>query len=83
MHVCYNCGTQWMCATILFQETGVNYISILSTSSAMAMVSNSWRKCQQTMQISSPSETQELRCGTESRSIPAQSKANNLLSFTE
>ena len=40
-------------------------------------------KCQQTMQIGSPSETQELRCGTESRSIPAQSKANNLLSFTE
>ena len=30
---CHNCGTQWMCATILFQETGVNYISILSTSS--------------------------------------------------
>ena len=27
--VCYNCGTQWMCATKLFQETGVNYISIL------------------------------------------------------
>ena len=23
-----------------------------------------WRKCQQTMQIGSPSETQELRCGT-------------------
>ena len=33
--------------------------------------------------IGSPSETQEFRCGTESRSIPAQSKANNLLSFTE
>ena len=34
--------------------------------------------------IGSPSETrQELRCGTGSRSIPAQSKANNLLSFTE
>ena len=29
--VCYNCGTQWMCATKLFQETGVNYIYILST----------------------------------------------------
>ena len=40
-------------------------------------------ECQQTMQIGSPSETRELRCGTESRSIPAQSKTNNLLSFTE
>ena len=40
-----------------------------------------WRKCQQ---IGSPcSKRQELGCGTESRSIPAQSKANNLLSFTE
>ena len=38
-----------------------------------------WRKCQQ---IGSPcSKRQELGCGTESRSIPAQSKANNLLSF--
>ena len=37
-----------------------------------------WRKCQQTMQIGSPSETQELRCGTESPSIPAQSKVTKL-----
>ena len=40
-------------------------------------------RLEKTMQIGSPSETQELRCGTESRSIPAQSKANNLFSFTE
>ena len=66
---------------IFFERCLQSRMSLLS--SAMAMVSNSWRKCQQTMQISSPSETQELRCGTESRSIPAQSKANNLLSFTE
>ena len=35
------------------------------------------------MLVGSPSKRQELDCGTESRSILAQSKANNLLSFTE
>ena len=33
--------------------------------------------------IGSPSKRQELGCGTESRSIPAQSKPTTCLSFTE
>ena len=36
-----------------------------------------WRK---TMQIGSPSKRQELGCGTESRSIPAQSKPTTCIS---
>ena len=43
-----------------------------------------WRNVSKQCRSARPcSETQKLRCGTESRSIPAQSKANNRLSFTE
>ena len=39
------------------------------------------KQCRSARPVSS--ESRVIRCGTESRSMPAQSKANNLLSFTE